>query len=508
MNVSPKLLERLNDLEKLKTDSPEYFEFQELTSKKEFFRKVAFWITLSFLIISTLSLTVFILDKIVNTESRGCLGVIFLFVIIASIVVFSDSDYDSKISNFFFQRTDSYFKLEMLNEHFKEIDNSINNVKTEIQEESLAILKEIEIEIKKLLDENQRIYYKLKLKRKWESWCDKDLKKVIENCKLNDINLNIIRTHLNYIDSNHVDWKYYYQLKIDILSSFSQRNWLINKVNSLYGRLTKTEQKEIRSFLNEYKKTQKNKSNKDEVSGKVNLNNSSSKQSENSQEVQNVESNLEKEKTNPPNIKIKSQNSESSHNKKTKELNNSQYDTEFQPELDFEPPTIKEKELKDIPRKANKINYQRIIKPSPNFYKETSNKKIEIGEKGELLAMDFERQRLIQEGNLNNAPIHAAKEIGDGLGYDIISFEGDKKIYIEVKSTTGSFWSNLFFTENEFKVMEEFDEEYYLYRIWNLDINDNTADIIIFKGKQIILSYFNFETKVYVLTQKPDQVDL
>ena len=74
-------------------------------------------------------------------------------------------------------------------------------------------------------------------------------------------------------------------------------------------------------------------------------------------------------------------------------------------------------------------------------YIEKAKADMEIGQLGEMLALQFERERLIREGfnDLANKVRYVAI-ISDSYGYDIESYQliGSKmeKNYIEVKTTT------------------------------------------------------------------------
>jgi len=97
---------------------------------------------------------------------------------------------------------------------------------------------------------------------------------------------------------------------------------------------------------------------------------------------------------------------------------------------------------------------------------EVNKKRIEIGEIGELIVIKFERQRLSNLGILNPEKyiIHASKEVGDGLGYDITSIDQDKsKIFIEVKTTSSSNSFEIIITKNELETMNELKDNYFIY---------------------------------------------
>ena len=73
-------------------------------------------------------------------------------------------------------------------------------------------------------------------------------------------------------------------------------------------------------------------------------------------------------------------------------------------------------------------------------------------------------------------------DIGDGLGYDILSYEknGEKK-YIEVKTTSGNCNTDFFVTKSELKRSKS-EKNYYLYRVYNYDQTNNTGELFIKKG--------------------------
>ena len=99
---------------------------------------------------------------------------------------------------------------------------------------------------------------------------------------------------------------------------------------------------------------------------------------------------------------------------------------------------------------------------------EINEKKIRIGEVGELLAIKFETQRLIDIGiqNPKDHIVHASKLLGDGLGYDIISInESKSKIYIEVKTSSVSKSSDMILTQNEYSVLKELKDNYFIYLV-------------------------------------------
>ena len=75
-----------------------------------------------------------------------------------------------------------------------------------------------------------------------------------------------------------------------------------------------------------------------------------------------------------------------------------------------------------------------------------------IGDLGEIWVLKQEKESLKKngKGELAEKVSHSAKNEGDGLGYDILSYNlnGEKK-YIEVKTTKGRKNSTFFISRNE-----------------------------------------------------------
>lgn len=83
--------------------------------------------------------------------------------------------------------------------------------------------------------------------------------------------------------------------------------------------------------------------------------------------------------------------------------------------------------------------------------------------------LEFEKRRLVGLG-LDHRVWDlrwVAKEDGDGLGYDIRSFDdtGKQERFIEVKTTRGGALTPFFLTENERYVAEDRRDHWQLYRV-------------------------------------------
>jgi hypothetical protein len=102
------------------------------------------------------------------------------------------------------------------------------------------------------------------------------------------------------------------------------------------------------------------------------------------------------------------------------------------------------------------------------FAREAQNRS--LGEAGELFALDFERWRLLQlgAGQLAEAVRHVSVQDGDGLGYDIQSFEPDgRRRYIEVKTTGFGERTPFFVSANEARFARDHQDQFRLYRLFD-----------------------------------------
>lgn len=98
----------------------------------------------------------------------------------------------------------------------------------------------------------------------------------------------------------------------------------------------------------------------------------------------------------------------------------------------------------------------------------------DIGERGEKLVFDMEKAKLLKavESKKISSIDKLLKWISledDSAGYDILSYDIDKKepIYIEVKTTTGSKLTPFYMSENELEFSKNNENNYRLYRIYN-----------------------------------------
>ncbi len=92
-----------------------------------------------------------------------------------------------------------------------------------------------------------------------------------------------------------------------------------------------------------------------------------------------------------------------------------------------------------------------------------------LGRAGEELVMAFEHRRLWEAGQRRLAERieNVARTRGDGLGYDISSFETDgRERLIEVKTTRFGALTPFYASRNEVQVSHQREREYHLYRVF------------------------------------------
>lgn len=134
-------------------------------------------------------------------------------------------------------------------------------------------------------------------------------------------------------------------------------------------------------------------------------------------------------------------------------------------------------------------------------FEKQAKKQKDLGNKGEELVKEREITYLTECGCVLEASKVAI--VMDGNGYDVLSFDenGNEK-YIEVKTTTGDEYSPFNLTENEIAFMQANLNKYWIYRLYNYNMANNTGEYFEIGGnveKQIIMKPTSF--KVFL---KPD----
>jgi hypothetical protein len=115
-------------------------------------------------------------------------------------------------------------------------------------------------------------------------------------------------------------------------------------------------------------------------------------------------------------------------------------------------------------------------------YSSRNERNQKIGEAAELFVLQYEKVKL-RNSNKWKKIVHTSIEYGDGIGYDIESFDQNgQKIFIEVKATTGSFKTPFYITRNEMYCSIQNPKKYRLYRVYNFNATAQTGSVKIFKG--------------------------
>jgi hypothetical protein len=94
---------------------------------------------------------------------------------------------------------------------------------------------------------------------------------------------------------------------------------------------------------------------------------------------------------------------------------------------------------------------------------------LSLGLAGELLAVRFEQERLSRAGHerLAGKVEHVSKTQGDGLGFDILSFEPTgRERFIEVKTTAFAKETPFFASSGEVDFARRNEPQYHLYRLF------------------------------------------
>lgn len=138
---------------------------------------------------------------------------------------------------------------------------------------------------------------------------------------------------------------------------------------------------------------------------------------------------------------------------------------------------------------AKKIDFDRI-----------NESKSRVGALGEQIVFEFLKRKAEEEGLIK--PVHASKEEGDGLGYDIRYWDKESnEIHVEVKTTTNNYTDGFEMTQNEIFASQNPNYKYEIYRIYNLNASKHECNLAVYEGP-INDERFVLETKKVIVYQK------
>lgn len=115
------------------------------------------------------------------------------------------------------------------------------------------------------------------------------------------------------------------------------------------------------------------------------------------------------------------------------------------------------------------VDLHECAKPPVNYFEREARNR-SLGRAGEEFVVDFERERLAHAGadRLVDRVEHVAVTKGDGLGFDVRSFDEDgADRFIEVKTTRGGKETPFFVSRNELRVSLVAPTKYHLYRVFD-----------------------------------------
>ena len=126
----------------------------------------------------------------------------------------------------------------------------------------------------------------------------------------------------------------------------------------------------------------------------------------------------------------------------------------------------------DAPPKQNRVSAPinpLVFKAVKRDYLEREAQNRSLGLAGEEFVVQFEHWRLNALGapKLADKVDHVSKSKGDGLGFDVLSFDSDgKERFIEVKTTTFGQSTPFFVSRGELVLSQSTRDQFHLYRLF------------------------------------------
>lgn len=506
---------KISDENLAKLDTPEYGEYGLLCKKSfdgERYQALALFLSQLLLCLVTASL-IAVVRKSNQREILWVFGLTLLLGLVhpfcwAPLLLFLELlDGESLYKRVFERishRSSKYARFEQLQTWFRPIEE-------EIESEALAILASIEIPIRARLKENAAINEDLRLKRKWQDWYQTNLETVRVNCELNCLDAKVVNENVKYILFDKPQLLKFRGLATVLADPFREFRKLSLKLDALYGR-PDAGNAHLPKNLPRSRETN------------VPLIRTGSLPAALTESTRKYDVAKPLGLVVPVNPLVDERGKVSRTKEGTRASPQSRRSSITSPPTRVITPN--EIPLSDQGGKGDPVTSQltleniapnrdedsnenfehsrRLIKPSPGYYQRVATRNMHIGSKGELCILDYEGRRVWKEEGteyLKNVE-HVSVTQGDGLGYDIVSIENKKKIYIEVKTTTGKADANLFFTGREFAAMDEFGDMYYLYRIYEFDETSGNGKLNIYKGKQEILINYKIRPQAWVFLKR------
>jgi len=118
--------------------------------------------------------------------------------------------------------------------------------------------------------------------------------------------------------------------------------------------------------------------------------------------------------------------------------------------------------------------------PQQRDYLEREARNISLGLAGETFVVNFEHLRLRAYGQagLADKVEHVSRSQGDGLGFDVLSFDTDgRERFIEVKTTSFGKDTPFFISQNEASFARKNAAQFHLYRLFDFRRNPRLFDL-------------------------------
>jgi hypothetical protein len=115
----------------------------------------------------------------------------------------------------------------------------------------------------------------------------------------------------------------------------------------------------------------------------------------------------------------------------------------------------------------------RVRLPRKLDYAAREERNRNLGRGGEAWTLDFEKTRLFDAArpDLASKIDWISDRLGDGTGYDILSFETTELArFVEVKTTSGASATPFIVTRNELEFSEETEDAFCLYRVFDFAV--------------------------------------
>jgi uncharacterized protein DUF3883 len=147
-----------------------------------------------------------------------------------------------------------------------------------------------------------------------------------------------------------------------------------------------------------------------------------------------------------------------------------------------------------LPIAARRAEIERLVRKFNPVERDFRNRK--LGREGEELVFHFERQKLqrLDRPDLAKKIRWISEELGDGAGYDILSFDvSGKERLLEVKTTVGADVTPFYITRNELSMAAERPDAFRLCRVFDFSASPRMFELTPPLEKFVHLSPLSYE---------------